>query len=708
MAHRALTDERATEDPRGHQGPVTLVGGSSALTQRTLERFLNDTRWELNDWRFVADREADYYDNNQLDAETLRAMEERGIPPLVRNLIAPAIDSVLGMEAMYRRELKVVPQTEDDTDVADALDVEFKQALTQTKAYRACSDAYKSQVSVGIGWVEVGHNLDPFRSRLRVRGVHRREMWWDWRAQEPDLSDARYLFRKKWYDRDYLLSVFPDHAQIIRGAASQWADWDWEGFSGTTAQIEQVRDAYSEFARTTLESIEWLDTDRDRLALYEVWYRVWERGFVMRTPDGRIVEFDRKNPAHRQAVAIGVPLEETVLSRVRVSFWVGPIQLIDMPSPFPHNRYPYVPFWGFREDRTGIPYGLIRRMMSPQDEVNARLSKMMWLLSAKRIEADEDAFADPVDRVLDEVGRPDAMIRLNARRKNPQSPVKITTDHQLTNQQFEVLQDASESVARNAGIYRSFMGQTDRGADSGVAINSLVEQGAITLAEINDNYAYARQLVGEMLLSLVKEEIGANHQVQVTRRGRREVVVLNRDEVDEAGIPYRENDITRTRAQVELEEVPMTPTYRAEQRRQLSEIVKALPPELQAPIIDLWVKATDLKERDEVVERLRQHTGYGLDESNPEAADAQRRQQEEEIAAKRAQVDKLQAEVERLAAQTAHDQAEARKTMAEAQRIIAEIAEKRQQIGHRETELGLRLAESRQQDQSGSPQTRNE
>ena len=60
--------------------------------------------------------------------------------------------------------------------------------------------------------------------------------------------------------------------------------------------------------------------------------------------------------------------------------------LKDEESPYKHNKFPYVIFWGKREDRTGIPCGYARDMMFLQDEINARVAKQQWLLSAKRSE----------------------------------------------------------------------------------------------------------------------------------------------------------------------------------------------------------------------------------------------------------------------------------------------------------------------------------
>ena len=52
---------------------------------------------EQPSWRTTADIEADYYDGNQLDSETLAAMKELGMAPIIENLTAPTIDAVLGL-----------------------------------------------------------------------------------------------------------------------------------------------------------------------------------------------------------------------------------------------------------------------------------------------------------------------------------------------------------------------------------------------------------------------------------------------------------------------------------------------------------------------------------------------------------------------------------------------------------------------------------
>jgi hypothetical protein len=589
------------------------------LSQDELENLLKDLRWE-GEWRAEADRACAYYDGVQLTTEVLRQMRERNIAPLIRNLTGPTIDLVLGIEAKATRDWKVRADKDEDVEVAEAMSAELKKAERSSNADRACSDAYASCVKSGIGWVEVARESNPFRAPYRVSNVHRREIYWDFRSKEPDLSDARYLVRKQWVDEDVVVLYFPKKAELIRKAVNRWADWDE---ISSSEPVLDLANSYESEMRSSIEESEWRDTDRKRLCLYEVWYRHWRASLVMVLPSGQIMEYDEQNPIHTQAVGMGMAqVRKAVFPKVRLSWWIGPHLLADLPSPYPHGYFPYVPIWAYREDSTGVPYGLVRRMMSPQDEINARLSKMMWLLSAKRVVGDSDAIDMSWQEVVEEAARPDGVILLNPNRKNKNADaVRIESDFQLSQQQFQVLQDATQAIQASAGVYQSMLGKSEYSGQSGLAINSLVEQGSTTLAELNDNYRFARKQIGTLLLSLVKEDIGnAPYTVSIESNGKRRSVLLNQPTQDEDGLVYLTNDVAHTQMTVELEDVPDTPTFRMQQLQMMTEITKSLPPELQPLLADFMVRSTDLPFRHEVADRITQ--ALGLDQAqDPNAVD---------------------------------------------------------------------------------------
>ena len=329
-----------------------------ALTFRQFDDIINDIRMQPN-WRAEADRADDYYDGNQLDAETMQSLQDKGMAPLITNLVKPTIDVVLGIEAKTRSDWRVIADGEEFQDVAEALSQKLHEAERESRADRACSDAYSGQVKSGIGWVEVSRESNPFKYPYRVSSLHRRELYWDWLAKEPDASDARYFVRKRWFETDLVGMHFPKKKDVLYASLGRW-DGSW--ITSATESTE-LANSFEQQRGSSLDDHEWINQDRRRVCLFEVWHREYVRGTVLRLPD-RVVELDKDNRWHQIAIQTGVVKpEEAVFDRLHLSVWAGPHNLYSGVTK--RRRIPYVPFFGFRESLTGTPYGLIRGMFSP-------------------------------------------------------------------------------------------------------------------------------------------------------------------------------------------------------------------------------------------------------------------------------------------------------------------------------------------------------
>lgn len=632
---------------------------NSALPRAQVEMFLREIKHQPH-WRREADRAADYYDGNQLSPETVEKLKDRGQPPLITNIIKPTIDTVLGMEAKARTDWRVRPEDDDecDDDLAEALTVKLKHAEIESRADRAVSDAYAAQIKAGLGWVEVARESDPFKPPYRCRYIHRREIFWDWRAEQPDLSDARYLIRRRWLELEHAIALMPQYATLFRMTTGGWA-----GFDPLLEQDSRLVQSWEIERDTRIAAVDWRDIQRMRICLYEIWYRKWVRGYVLTLPNGTTMEADFNNPRHNEAIVSGfATVKEATFQKVRLAWYTGPHFLYDVPSPYKHNQFPYVPFFGHREDLTNVPYGLIRSMVSPQDEVNARKSKMLWALNSKRVLADSDSVGDHA-KAMAEVARPDAYIVLNANRK-PTSQFRVEPGGELAIQQFQVMQEAKQEIAQASGIHKSMQGQQS-GASSGLAINSLIEQGVNTLAEINDNYAYARRLVGEQLFEMVKQELSRGPaKVTVGEGQQKKVIQLNVPAQDpETGQVAIVNQVAKVKAKIVLDDVPSTPTYRMQQLQMMTEITKSLPPELQAMVVDFVIEATDMPKRHMLADRIRAAVGIKSPEEQQAMAQAQQQaaavQQDMaqktfvlDAAERAARIRKLNAEAEKVQAES--------------------------------------------------------
>jgi hypothetical protein len=560
---------------------------------RRLNKILNEIDYQP-EWRGEADRCHQYFDGKQLDPQLIQALKERRQPVLTSNLIAPAINGVLGMEARSRTGWFIRADDNEFEETAEALNVRVAEALRMAKADKACSDAYLGQIVGGIGWVEVKKNKDPLGAKYRIGNIHRDEIDWDWKADN-------WLLRKRWIDVEEAVAAFPKYKDIIEGAAGEWSNFDTSAF---TTKGDVLSNAYDEYQYSTRDETEWLNPTREMIKIYELYYRVWESEIVMRTEDGRALVYNAENNIHVAMVASGkVEVERRSVPKLRLSWFAGPHHLVDMPSPHPHNHYPYIPFFGSREDKIRIPYGLVRPMLSPQDEINFRRIKLTAQLNYKRIVMDEDATKMSDEAVIDEVHASDGMIKLNPQAKrNGGARFTVETDQGIAQQQFQIMQEAKTLIQDVAGIYNSFLGK-EGGAQSGVAINSLVEQGATTLADINDNYREARQMVGELVMAHEVEELKDKRNVRVVVPGKklgekeREIFINQEGEAGELT-----NAISHAKTQVVLGEIQQSPGYRAQVTQMLMDFLSKLPQELQLGSMDIIIEQIDLPQ--DIKERL--------------------------------------------------------------------------------------------------------
>lgn len=658
--------------------------------QFTLEQLLAITAdiHHQPDWRSAANKACAYYDGEQLSSELIATLQERSQPLTMHNLIAPTVDGVLGMEAKTRTELMVVaddPQPEFEA-LAEAVNAEFADACRLANLGKARSDAYAGMLKAGLEWVEVRRNDNAFGPRYKAGTVHRNEVYWDWHSRQPDLSDCRWLLRRRWMDLDEALAAFPAKAAILQNARMEWRGFiDTELADGLDADLVAAYEEYQQYSRKDLE---WLSSDRQRVLLQVVYYRTWLRVPVIPLADGRLIAYQDTNPLHTAALAAGrIQIRMARTSRIREAWFAGPHQLVDRACTAPQGMFPLIPFWGYRKDRNGAPYGLVSRAIPAQDEVNFRRIKLTFLLTAKRVIMDDDAVNMSRQQVLEEVERPDGLIILNPDRLNKSTiaqSLEVQQDFQVAEQQFQVMQESMKLIQDGMGVYSAFLGQNSN-ATSGVAISNLVEQGATTLAELNDNYQFACQQVGQLLLGYLLEDLAQvrNHTIVVNRDDarRRKNVVVN--EEGEGGM---NNDISRLRAHIALAPIQQTPAYRSQLAERLGQVVAGLPPQVQAAVLDLWISLLDIPNKTEFIERIRQAVGMPktADEMTPEEqASAEQQQQLEqqqlalamrELAAK---VGKLEAEAQRAAAAAQREQAQAEgqrfhdmKTQAETGQIL--------------------------------------
>ncbi|WP_048997897.1 portal protein [Citrobacter freundii] len=640
------------------------------FTQTQLLNLMGDIDGQP-DWRTDANRCCAYYDGDQIPPQVAAVLEERGQPVECQNLIAPAIDSVLGTEAKTRSDLRVEANYENDDmeKLAEALNAEFYTVCQEMRIDRVRSDAYAGQIKAGLSWVEVRRNPDVTGPRYIAEQINRNEVDWDWLSKKPDLRDARWVRRRRWIDLDEAVMLFPQRAETLKNAVGTWDTFDdIERIDGDDVDL---RSGWEERQTWSRNEAEYLSTSRDRIMLYVIYYRVYERIPMLALPTGKMVEYDKNNIVHAVAVASGrVMVEMRLVSFIRESWWAGPYHLGDRPCDAPQGMFPLVPFWGFRKDQSGIPYGLVSRMISAQNSYNFRHLKVTWLLQASQVIMDNDATNMTAEQVRKEANRPDGVFVLNADRKNKAKAadaLQINRDSSVSAQQMQVMEYDRQNIQDCAGIYSSYMGQDTSGVVSGIAVSNLVEQSSTTLAEINDNYTMACNALGELVLNYLLEDLKqkTSYTIVVNRKDkrRRKVVTINTPG-DDGKIT---NDISRLDARIVLAPIDSTPAYRAQLADRLIGIIQKLPPQAQSAVIDLVLELVEIPNKDEFIDRVSRALGT----QDPQYMTDEEKQVSQQQAklnefAQALQFKQQIAEIQNKDADTASKQASANKSQASA------------------------------------------
>ena len=660
---------------RGQPGPEGL---SLAL----YTNWLNEIR-DQPAWRAKADKWMDYVDGNQLDSDVLQKMQAIGMPPAIEPLVGPAITAVTGYEASKRTDWRVTPNGDKDgDDVAAALNFKLNEAERHSKADQACSDAFLTQAAVGIGWAEVAREKDPFKFKYRCTVVHRNEIWWDMLDKDPMLPKARYLVRRRWTDSELVKLMFPSKAALIMRVNGRWTD-QYEVTTDGGASTD-LATSYLDEKNWSIEEQEWRNAELGRVCLFEVWYRRWVQVWVMKMPNGRVVEIDMKNQIHVAALASGAAVPESaIVSKMYVSFWLGPHKLHDGPTPYPHQYFPYVMFRYMIEDRAGTPYGLVKPMIYLQDNVNSATSKIRWGLSATRTIRTNGAVQMPDEQFRQQASRVDADIILDAQHMAQQGAIfKVERDFQLTEQQYKMLQDSRAGIDRVSMVSNSFKGREGT-ATSGAQETTQIEQSTMALSTLMTNFKTARTKIGDLLLSLLIEDM-TGKQETVLIRGTPPVadreVVLNAPAVDEeTGVKYLTNDVSRTRMMVGLSDVPSTPSYRSQQAQSMSEAFKAMPQQYQIVALPHLMALMDVPNRDDIIKAIQeakdQQTPEQIQARIDEAVKMALQQSDHALRARELELkynpDKLLAEIDKLVSETVKNGVQSAFSAMQAGQVIA-------------------------------------
>lgn len=643
-------DEAEPEDKAEHSL-------DSTESVSTFNRLLEFHRQELDrqyDNRIQQAIDEDYYDHEQWTPEEKQALEDRGQAPLVYNVIAQSVNWVIGSEKRGRTDFRILPREESDTKAAETKTALLKYLSDVNKTPFDVSRAFEDTTKVGVGWLEDGA-AEPDDGGEFVYSKYEtwRNMLWDSASVEMDLSDARYLSRSKWLDEDILLALAPERADLIRRSTSS----DAYGTDGIARDADEIMDSQEEyldngsFERTTNGT-----NDRRRVRTIEMWFRKPMRLMKIIAGEQKFVGelFDKENPQHKQKIMAGTIIaEERLVMRVHVAIMTtkGLIHLSE--SPYKHDRFPFTPIWGYRRGRDLMPYGLIRGIRDVQDDINKSASKALYILNSNKVIMDEGA-VDDIEELREEVADPAGIIV-----KKKGKDLTLDVDRGLDQSHVMRMNQSMGMIQSVSGVTDELLGR-ETNAQSGVAVQSRQQQGMMSTAKLFDNLRYAKQLQGEIQLSLIEQYFTEEKTFRITNeRGSGSWKTIN------DGLP--DNDIVRSKADFVISQDEWRATMRRAQSEQLMAQMGQMDSQVALVMLDLVIDSMDIPNREEMVKRIRSING----QRDPDATELT----PEEEAKMAEQQKQAQIADELVKADLRDKHAKSSKTEAEAEKTIAQVAD---------------------------------
>lgn len=399
--------------------------GMEAPEVEKLVRQFEEAQDQGRENRELCERDRDYYDGYQLTDDEIATLQQRGQPPVVFNRIAPKIDSVLGFERKLRTDPKAYPRTPKHEQEADSITDAIRYVLHDQGWDQKRSDVAENMAVEGAGALIVKVKQSRDGIDVELSHVPWDRFYYDPYSRTRDFSDAAYKGVVVWMDEDEVEGKWGKAAREL--AATCIDNRDWSG------------DTYDDRPSKTT----WSDAKRRRVRVCQHYWRVgnkWMRAIFCRA-------------GYLEAPAESPYLDEDGNPDCEL---LGVCCYIDREN----NRY-----------------GIARRMISPQDEINKRRSKALHYLNSRQVIAEHGAVED-VARAKEELKKPDGYVEVN-----PEARFDIQQNVTLAASEMQLLQEAKNEIDAS-GVNPALEG--DLKAPSGRAVEALQQAGLAELGKFFD------------------------------------------------------------------------------------------------------------------------------------------------------------------------------------------------------------------------------
>jgi len=621
-----------------------------------------------------------FYRGNQWDPADVATLDDEGRPALTINTILPTVNAVLGEQRTRKADISFKPRGSGNQAVADILTKLFLQISENNKLDYKESQVFADGLIQDRGYFDVRIDFtDHIQGEVRISTKDPLDILIDPDAKEYDPKTWNEIFETKWLSLDQIEEQYGQaQADKLRVAAEYGntmgqdsVEYEETRYGDTYTGVE-----YNQGSTTNPEENRQLRAirviERQYYQLKECSYYVDRVTGDMRQVPGNWGERKKK----KFADDYGLDIISRQDRKVRWTVTADKCVLFDDWSPYEcFTIVPYFPYW-----RRGRPFGIVRNLISPQEQLNKISSQELHIVNTTANSGwivETGSLQGMTADDLEEHGAETGLVLEYNRGSSP--PAKIPPN-QIPTGLDRISQKAAINIKQISGISDAMLG-TDSPEVSGIAIRAKQNRGAMMIQVPLDNLAKTRQHLAEHVLRLVQQFYTEERIVQIT------------DEVDpmQPAVPLVLNmqtpegqvinDLTVGEYDVVIGTMPARDNF---DEAQFAEAIELR--QVGVPIPDdMIVQYSHLAQKGEIAQRIR--AAQGMEPPTPEQQQAAQFAAEAEIRRVQLELAKMEAEVLNLKSQAQLNTAKVAESEAEPQIKMAELQSKMQM---KQEELALR------------------
>ena len=589
----------------------------------------------------------EYYQGDQWDPDDAAQLESEGRPALTINTILPTVNTILGEQSSRRADVKFKPRRAGTEEVAHTLTKLYQQIADNNKLDWIEQQVFSDGLIMdGRGYFDVRMDFsDHVEGEVRITAKDPLDILIDPDAKDADPKTWNEVFETKWMTLDEIEELYGEKcAERLLFVAENGMSFGPDSVEYQETRFGDTESNDDHFGAGVPGDEEYRNVKALRV-IERQHKKICRADFFVdkETGDQRQVPdewSDRK--AKKFAKTYDMEIISKVIRKVRWTVTCDQVVLHDGWSPY--NDFTIVPFFCYF--RRGNPFGIIRNLLSPQEQLNKIASQELHIVNTTANSGwmvESGSLVGMTADDLEEHGAETGLVLEYARGTNP--PAKIGAN-QIPTGLDRIAMKAQQNIQAISGINDSMLG-SDSAEVSGVAIQAKQNRGAVMIQVPLDNLAKARQYLAEKVLNLIQTFYTEARIIQVTNE---DDPMAERDEIP-INMETAEGDIINNLTIGEYDVIIATaPARDSFDETQFAEALSLRQAGVAIPD-DAIVQYSHLQKKEELAKRIRVMTGQ--EPPSPEQAEAMQAQQM--LAMKNLQLEtmKLEAEVEKLQSEAA-------------------------------------------------------